>query len=425
MYVVKNMVQRRHNIAFGKGPSDFGDSSFGITTEAPLAKDLWRSERRRRTGCKFKHLYRQFAQIYDVVRNIDETFGESVNYLLPFFINFYRGMRLLTGAEQKKFLLEMEIADAKGAVGGNEVACEEDNVAPALPLAEADKSEDKIEERPKKRRKLQRVMTSEMVDQRAGLRVRRDGSGSSGNRRRMAFGEMPSEWRFLTVSMDGSLEEGKEQGELVEMAIEPNSLKKLMDRVVADVERTVAKQQAMPSDHVSSELVRSRTRAKVAAFVEIVERVASLTSKCATVKATLQEREKRLRPKELECAELWKSLAAEKYLHTKAKLEYVGLRVDISNAHKVTVELRNKVEVFRKKLERELKRAEELTTTLATRIQSHAPELALKETLAVEEQLIMAKAKLLETEATIQQLEQRTDVVLCAKVDQWLCGYVE
>lgn len=82
-------------------------------------------------------------------------------------------MRLLTGAEQKKFLLEMEIADAKGAVGGNEVACEEDNVAPALPLAEADKSEDKIEERPKKRRKLQRVMTSEMVDQRAGLRVRR------------------------------------------------------------------------------------------------------------------------------------------------------------------------------------------------------------------------------------------------------------
>lgn len=100
--------------------------------------------------------------------------------------------------------------------------------------------------------------------------------------------------------------------------------------------------------------------------MEVNERVMSLTSKCATVKVTLQEREKQLRKKELEYAELQKSLAAEKDLHKTAELEFVGIRVDIINAHEVMVGLQDKVQVFRKNFERELKHAEELTVTLAT-----------------------------------------------------------
>ncbi|OAE18897.1 hypothetical protein AXG93_1976s1010 [Marchantia polymorpha subsp. ruderalis] len=88
-----------------------------------------------------------------------------------------------------------------------------------------------------------------------------------------------------------------------------------------------------------------------------------------------------------------------------------------------------KVEVFQKGIERELKRAEELTGTLATRDQLHAAELAAKakelvnckaarsleleqrkrlevdcsemrsQLSTVEEQLISAEARLFETEA--------------------------
>lgn len=70
----------------------------------------------------------------------------------------------------------------------------------------------------------------------------------------------------------------------------------------------------------------------MAASVKVAKRVASLTSECATVKATLQEREKQLRQTEYECAKLWSSLAAEKDIHTKAKLEYVDLQNYLSNA---------------------------------------------------------------------------------------------
>lgn len=40
--------------------------------------------------------------------------------------------------------------------------------------------------------------------------------------------------------------------------------------------------------------------------------------------------------------------------------------------------------------------------------------------LAAEEQLVTSQAKLLETETTVEQLERRTDVALCAKVDRCL-----
>lgn len=64
-------------------------------------------------------------------------------------------MGLLTAREQEKFSLEREIANDKVVLGGNEVANEEENIETALPSAEADMSEEDIEERSaKKRQKL-------------------------------------------------------------------------------------------------------------------------------------------------------------------------------------------------------------------------------------------------------------------------------
>ncbi|OAE21655.1 hypothetical protein AXG93_3121s1040 [Marchantia polymorpha subsp. ruderalis] len=148
-------------------------------------------------------------------------------------------MGLLTIAKQKKFPLKTEIADDKGALGGNEVATEEDDIVLALPSANVDKLEHGVEEHQNKRRKLQSVTTSELINQRAELR-----------------------WRPLTMPAKDPLEEREEQ------------------------------------------------------------------------EGDTEEQEKRLQQSELECAKLWRSLATEKYLHTKTELEYVGLRVNLSNAHK-------------------------------------------------------------------------------------------
>ncbi|OAE32311.1 hypothetical protein AXG93_2190s1310 [Marchantia polymorpha subsp. ruderalis] len=63
---------------------------------------------------------------------------------------------------------------------------------------------------------------------------------------------------------------------------------------------------------------------------------------------------------------------------TKYEIEYVGLSIDINNAQKVIVELQDKLKFSQKRFAREFKRAEELTTTLATRDQSHGAKLALK-----------------------------------------------
>lgn len=72
--------------------------------------------------------------------NVEEIFGGSMKYMSLFFINFYQGMGLLTAVEQESFPLKRKIADDEGVLGGNEVASEEDNIEPAPPSAEADKS---------------------------------------------------------------------------------------------------------------------------------------------------------------------------------------------------------------------------------------------------------------------------------------------
>ncbi|OAE21909.1 hypothetical protein AXG93_3988s1150 [Marchantia polymorpha subsp. ruderalis] len=227
----------------------------------------------------------------------------------------------------------------------------------------------------------------------------------------------PSEWRSSAMFMKGPLEylDGK-----MTKYFEP----KLADAYV--------------------ELVRSRTKA--VASMEVAERVASLTFECAAKTAILQERDEKLQHKEFECAKLRRSLTAEKYLHTKSELECKDLRLNISNAQKVMVELRDKLELSQKVFARKFKRTEELTATLKARDQSHAVDLALKakelqdckavrtselerrkeldadcsklrsQLSTVEEQLIVAQAKLVETEATVQQLDWRTVVRGYSKV---------
>lgn len=75
---------------------------------------------------------------------------------------------------------------------------------------------------------------------------------------------------------------------------------------------------SVPTSLVGSyvELVRKRTKAKAAATAGMTKRVASLTSKCATIIVTLQKREEQLRAKELECEELRQELVAKRSLRT-------------------------------------------------------------------------------------------------------------
>ncbi|OAE28895.1 hypothetical protein AXG93_2255s1280 [Marchantia polymorpha subsp. ruderalis] len=192
----------------------------------------------------------------------------------PFFINFYRGMGLLTAAKQEKFLLEREIADDKGVLRDNEVANEENNIEPASSSVEVDKLKDDIVERSaKKRRKLQKSLTLEMVGRRVGLLARR---------------QVPTRMRTSSVHS------------------------------------------------------------------------------CSKMKARCQRIEEE------------DSFSSLKDLHMKKELECKDLKVDINYAHKVTVELRDKLELFQKEFARKFKRVEELMASQAAQDQLHATKLALK-----------------------------------------------
>ncbi|OAE32300.1 hypothetical protein AXG93_2190s1200 [Marchantia polymorpha subsp. ruderalis] len=138
----------------------------------------------------------------------------------------------------------------------------------------------------------------------------------------------------------------------------------------------------------------------------------------------------------------------------KRELECKGLRVDICNAQKLTLDLRDILKVYRGAFEVESHRVEELTATLVARDPSWTAELArwmqkladceaaqtlelerargleadcnrLRSQLSeIEKHLVAAQAKLVETKMTIQQLEQETDAGLRARVARYLRGYV-
>ncbi|OAE32873.1 hypothetical protein AXG93_3052s1030 [Marchantia polymorpha subsp. ruderalis] len=231
-------------------------------------------------------------------KNGKEMFEGSMNYMSPFFINFYRGMGLLTEAKKQKFLLKREIAesDDKGVLGdvlsfkGCGLKC-----------------------------RIASQETSSYADE------------YNENETRMAFGEGPLEWGPLDMPMDGSLAKGEERKDETEtetlgqrlrpstfgtttstygrrssafgvfdcgkehLAEEPKtaefSLADLMsDRIVSLIKYLDGKMAKYPEpESVGSyvELVRRKTKAKVVATAKVAERVASLTSECATMRVTL------------------------------------------------------------------------------------------------------------------------------------------
>ncbi|OAE23960.1 hypothetical protein AXG93_2836s1000 [Marchantia polymorpha subsp. ruderalis] len=186
--------RRRHSTAFNEESSDFGNSSFGVIVKSlrqrifgkecsggpdadPLAftNDLHGDMACQICGARGgKEIYSLGTHpIKDYTPSHRRDIQGSVNYLSPFFINYYQRMGLVIVAEQKRFPLETETTDDEEALGANEVASEEDDIALALSLVNVDKSEDVIKERLQKRRKLQLVTTSEIIDQRAESRVQR------------------------------------------------------------------------------------------------------------------------------------------------------------------------------------------------------------------------------------------------------------
>lgn len=65
------------------------------------------------------------------------------------------------------------------------------------------------------------------------------------------------------------------------------------------------------------ELVCRRTKVKAIATTRMIERIAILTSECATATVTLQEQKEQLWAKELKCEDLRQELIAERSLRTK------------------------------------------------------------------------------------------------------------
>ncbi|OAE18268.1 hypothetical protein AXG93_723s1200 [Marchantia polymorpha subsp. ruderalis] len=146
--------------------------------------------------------------------------------------------------------------------------------------------------------------------------------------------EWSLEWGPLDVPMNGLLEEGEERED--ETETEPSG-------------QCLCPSKQPPAPSAEDLQPSGKTKAKVAAAAKVAETVASLTSKCATVTATLMKRDEQLQMKELECAELQRKLAAEEYLHTKKELECKALRIDITNAQKLTVEICKKLKLSRKR----------------------------------------------------------------------------
>ncbi|OAE22842.1 hypothetical protein AXG93_2100s1020 [Marchantia polymorpha subsp. ruderalis] len=91
--------------------------------------------------------------------------GGSTNHLSLFLINFYRGMGLLTAAEQNKFLLHTHTKDGDETLGANKVNTDQEDTQLALTSGSADGTGDRGEERPQKRRKLQEIAVLETLDQ--------------------------------------------------------------------------------------------------------------------------------------------------------------------------------------------------------------------------------------------------------------------
>lgn len=95
----------------------------------------------------------------------------------------------------------------------------------------------------------------------------------------------------------------------------------------------------------------------------ITERVASLLSKCATMKVILQEREYHLRAKEMKCEVFWLNLTKEKECRAEEERRTKDLQRQIVALETKRMELWGRVVARTDLYNEELHRANELTTS--------------------------------------------------------------
>ncbi|OAE18469.1 hypothetical protein AXG93_3603s1000 [Marchantia polymorpha subsp. ruderalis] len=234
--------------------------------------------------------------------------------MTPFLVNFYRGMRQLTKNEEKQFSKKREVLELES----DEDTEEENNTqAEEIPQGAADRQD--LHEDPTEKNveplgertatSSQGVQLSEMF---AGV-VRYEA-------KKRSLEEEPKE---LIVAFPDFLHD---------------SVISLLKYLDGKQEKNVISKKA----RFYVELVKNRTHIKRAttvktaeemkrecaeAITKVVERVASLTSKCATMTVSLQEREEPLRAKDMECEVFRLNLANVKELRTEEELRIKDLWV--------------------------------------------------------------------------------------------------
>ncbi|OAE22020.1 hypothetical protein AXG93_4780s1010 [Marchantia polymorpha subsp. ruderalis] len=387
-------------------------------------------------------------------QNIGALIKELANYLSPFLINFYRRMGLLTKTEQKKFPLQTHAHDGDETLSANEVDTSQEEAQLALRSGRTDGPRDRREERPQKRRKLQKVAVSKVRDcqpvltklktpnawPRMKVKARplilEDVSSTESSvvalQGRLTSAEAPSEkplevLTVLTVSLDT-------EKDLV-------ALEKIVKRVVEGVaaEATAQHQVVSPrtstrtviletgEDPLEEEIQSERVNAAdvlcgqvvpllryldtklemyvgpthVGSYVRLVRNMTRV--KVAAAHAV--EKEKQHRETEAKYEVLRKRLAKEVELRKTSEKACESIRV-----RRATVDLRDRLEASRVAFNEKSRKVDELTVDLEKKDQAHATKMVVK--------LSDMEVKLLEAEEKNRQLAERTNDALTQKFEQ-------
>ncbi|OAE26908.1 hypothetical protein AXG93_718s1000 [Marchantia polymorpha subsp. ruderalis] len=107
---------------------------------------------------------------YVVHQHIGESPRQSANYLSP-FINFYRGMGLLTAAEPKRLPLHTHVVDGAKSLGANEVDTDQEDIQLALTLRRVDGCKDGVEGRLQKSLISEKDVSKEAEEKEAEIEV--------------------------------------------------------------------------------------------------------------------------------------------------------------------------------------------------------------------------------------------------------------
>ncbi|OAE32880.1 hypothetical protein AXG93_3052s1100 [Marchantia polymorpha subsp. ruderalis] len=95
--------------------------------------------------------------------------GGSACYLFPFFINFYRGMGLLTIADSRNFSLQDVAPEGEEVVSANEVDSYPEDESRKLPQQRRKRLRGKQESQPRKRRRIDEAAVAEDCWRRVAL----------------------------------------------------------------------------------------------------------------------------------------------------------------------------------------------------------------------------------------------------------------